>query len=87
MFELLGTVLTGGATGIVGSVIGKMFGFVDYWVEEKKADKEHGRTIEMLRLQNEIGATRTTLWVVQVVCGSLTCYVLSVLLLLLVSLF
>ena len=56
MFELLGTVLTGGATGIVGSVIGKMFGFVDYWVEEKKADKEHGRTIEMLRLQNEIGA-------------------------------
>jgi hypothetical protein len=47
MFELLGTVLTGGATGIVGSVIGKMFGFVDYWVEEKKADKEHGRTIEM----------------------------------------
>ena len=56
MFELLGTVLTGGATGIVGSVIGKMFGFVDYWVEEKKADKEHGRTIEMLKLQNEIGA-------------------------------
>ena len=56
MLELLGTVLTGGATGIIGSVIGKAFSFVDYWVEEKKADKDHGRTLEMLRLQNEIGA-------------------------------
>ena len=56
MFELIGTVLTGGATGVIGSVIGKLFGFVDYYVEEKKADKDHIRTIEMLRLQNEIGA-------------------------------
>ena len=56
MFDLIGTVLTGGATGVIGSVIGKLFGFVDYWVEEKKADKDHIRTIEMLRLQNEIGA-------------------------------
>jgi hypothetical protein len=56
MFDLIGTVLTGGATGVIGSVIGKLFGFVDYYVEEKKADKDHGRTIEMLRLQNEIGA-------------------------------
>ena len=52
MFDLIGTVLTGGATGVIGSVIGKLFGFVDYWVEEKKADKDHIRTIEMLRLQN-----------------------------------
>ena len=56
MFELIGTVLTGGATGVIGSVIGKAFSFVDAWQEEKKAEKDHGRTIEMLRLQNEIGA-------------------------------
>ena len=56
MFDLIGTVLTGGATGVIGSVIGKLFGFVDYYVEEKKAAKDHLRTIEMLRLQNEIGA-------------------------------
>ena len=56
MFDLIGTVLTGGATGVIGSVIGKAFSFLDAWQEEKKADKDHGRTIEMLRLQNEIGA-------------------------------
>jgi hypothetical protein len=56
MFELLGTVLTGGATGIIGSVIGKAFGFLDYWVEAKKADKDHSRTLEMLELQSKLGA-------------------------------
>lgn len=56
MFELIGTVLTGGATGIIGSVIGKAFGFLDAWQEEKKADSEHGRTLELLELQNKIGA-------------------------------
>jgi hypothetical protein len=54
MLELLGTVLTGGATGIIGSVIGKVFSFADYWVEQKKADKEHERTIEMLHLHAEL---------------------------------
>ena len=56
MLDLLGTVLTGGATGVIGSIIGKLFGFVDYWVEEKKADKDHARTLEMLELQNKLGA-------------------------------
>ena len=56
MFELIGTVLTGGATGIIGSVLGKAFGFIDAWQEEKKADSEHGRTLELLELQNKIGA-------------------------------
>ena len=56
MFELLGTVLTGGATGIIGSVIGKAFSFLDAWQEEKKATNEHGRTLELLELQNKIGA-------------------------------
>ena len=55
MFELLGTALAGGATGIFGSVLGKVFGFVDHWMEEKKAAKTHSRTLDMLRLQAEIG--------------------------------
>lgn len=56
MLELLTTALTGGATGIIGSIIGKAFSFLDFWVEEKKADKEHERTIALLELQNQIGA-------------------------------
>ena len=56
MFELLGTVLTGGVTGVVGSIIGKAFSFLDAWQEEKKATNEHGRTLELLELQNKIGA-------------------------------
>ena len=56
MLDLLATVLTGGATGIIGSVLGKAFSFLDYWVEEKKADGEHARTLELLNLQNKIGA-------------------------------
>jgi len=56
MFELLGTVPTGGVTGIIGSVIGKAFSFLDAWQEEKKATNEHGRTLELLELQNKIGA-------------------------------
>jgi hypothetical protein len=52
----LGTVLTGGITGVVGSVIGKAFSFLDSWQEEKKANNEHGRTLELLELQNKLGA-------------------------------
>jgi len=40
----------------VGSVIGKAFSFLDAWQEEKKATNEHGRTLELLELQNKIGA-------------------------------
>ena len=56
MLELLGTVLTGGVTGIVGSVIGKAFSFLDAWQEEKKADHDHERTVALLELQNKFGA-------------------------------
>jgi len=56
MLESLLTVLTGGATGIIGSVLGRAFSFLDFWVEEKKADKEHARTLDLLELQNRIGA-------------------------------
>lgn len=56
MFDFLLSVLSGGATGIFGSVIGKVFGLVDGWQEEKKAKNEHARTMEMARLQNELRA-------------------------------
>ena len=56
MLDTLMTVLTGGATGIIGSIMGKAFSFLDFWVEEKKADKDHARTLELLELQNKIGA-------------------------------
>jgi len=59
MLDLLGTVLTGGATGIIGSVLGKAFSFLDYWIDEKKADSEHERTLALLELQNKIGAEET----------------------------
>ncbi|ANS04748.1 hypothetical protein [uncultured Mediterranean phage] len=56
MLELLGTVLTGGATGIIGSILGKAFGFLEYWVEEKKKDNDHQRTLEMLEMQGKLRA-------------------------------
>lgn len=56
MMDLIFSVLTGGATGILGSVLGKAFNFVDMYVEEKKAAGEHTRTIEMHRLQAELRA-------------------------------
>ena len=53
MWDVIGTVLTGGATGIIGTVIGKAFSFVDSWQKEKAADKEHTRSIELYKLQSE----------------------------------
>tara|TARA_R110000751_G_C13701671_1_gene473423 strand:- start:208 stop:666 length:459 start_codon:yes stop_codon:yes gene_type:complete len=54
MWDVIGTVLTGGATGIIGTVIGKAFSFVDSWQKEKAADKEHTRSIELYKLQSEL---------------------------------
>tara|TARA_E500000305_G_scaffold36667_2_gene27937 strand:- start:3065 stop:3523 length:459 start_codon:yes stop_codon:yes gene_type:complete len=54
MFEMLTTVLTGGATGILGTVIGKGFSFIDNWQKEKANDKEHTRTIELYKVQAEL---------------------------------
>lgn len=54
MFETILSVLTGGLTGVVGSLIGKAFGFLDMLAEEKKAKNEHIRTIEMTRLNAEL---------------------------------
>ena len=56
MFDILLSVLTGGATGIIGSIIGRVFSFVEAWQAEKKAKNDHGRTIEMHRLQAELRA-------------------------------
>jgi hypothetical protein len=54
--EFLLSVLTGGATGILGSVLGKVFSFADFWMESKKAEADHVRTIEMTRLQHDLRA-------------------------------
>ena len=54
MWDVIGTVLTGGATGIIGTIIGKGFSFIDSWQKEKAADKEHTRSIELYRLQSEL---------------------------------
>lgn len=54
MFDMILSVLTGGATGILGSVLGKLFNFADYWIEAKKADANHARTIEMTQLQHDL---------------------------------
>ena len=56
MMDMIFSVLTGGATGILGSVLGKAFNFVDMYVDERKAAGEHQRTIEMHRLQAELRA-------------------------------
>ena len=56
MMDMIFSVLTGGATGILGSVLGKVFNFADVFIEEKKAKGEHERTIEMHRLQSELRA-------------------------------
>ena len=51
MVDMIFSVLTGGATGILGSVLGKVFNFVDVFIEEKKAKGEHERAMDMHRLQ------------------------------------
>ena len=56
MWDVIGSVMTGGATGILGSVLGKLFNFADVYIEEKKAKGEHERTMEMHRLQSELRA-------------------------------
>lgn len=54
--DFLLTVLTGGATGLLGSIFGKLFSFADAWIAEKKADADHKRTIEMHKLQHDLRA-------------------------------
>lgn len=54
MFDILLSVLTGGATGILGSILGKLFSFADAWIAEKKATADHERTKDMHRLQAEL---------------------------------
>jgi hypothetical protein len=54
VFDFILATLTGGATGIFGSIVGKVFGFIDGWQKEKKDQHDHERTLEMLKLQNEL---------------------------------
>jgi hypothetical protein len=53
ILDIIGTVVTGGATGIIGSIIGKVFGFVEAWQEEKKEQRTHERTLAMLEVQHK----------------------------------
>ena len=53
IIDIIGTVLTGGATGIIGSIIGKAFSFIDAWQEEKKEQRGHERTLQMLEVQQK----------------------------------
>ena len=54
MLDLLGTVVSGGLSGIVGSLIGKAFSFLDAWQAEKAASADHQRTLEMLEMQGKM---------------------------------
>lgn len=53
MWDIIGTVLTGGATGIIGSIFGKVLGFVEAWQQEKEDQREHERTLQMLEAQHK----------------------------------
>lgn len=54
MLDLLMTALTGGATGILGTILGKVFSIGESFVKEREKDKEHQRTMELTRLQYEL---------------------------------
>jgi len=56
MFDLLLTVLSGGATGILGSLLGRVFSFAESWVKEKEKAADHERVMQLTRLQYELGA-------------------------------
>ena len=73
MIDLLMTVFTGGATGLIGSIIGKAFSFMDFWVDEKKANNEHDRTIQLLELQNKLGAQEPRLTTMIFLLGMVAC--------------
>ena len=54
MLDAILSVATGGASGLIGSIISKGFSIFDNIQEEKKSQREHERTIEMHRLDAEL---------------------------------
>ena len=54
MLDTLLTVATGGASGLLGSVISKGFSIFDNMQQEKKNQRDHERTMEMHRLDAEL---------------------------------
>ena len=54
MLDTILTVATGGASGLLGSVIGKAFSIFDNMQQEKKSQRDHERTMEMHRLDAEL---------------------------------
>lgn len=59
MFELLASVLSGGMTGIIGSVVGGVFKFLDRREEAKAKAAEFQQEQALLRLQMEAGRAET----------------------------
>ncbi len=56
MFDMILSVLTGGATGILGSLLSTGISFLNSYAEERKEAARHLRTIEMHRLNAELKA-------------------------------
>ena len=54
MLDAILSVATGGASGLLGTIISKGFSIFDNIQEEKKSQREHERTIEMHRLDSEL---------------------------------
>jgi hypothetical protein len=54
MLDTILSVATGGASGLLGTIISKGFSIFDNIQEEKKSQREHERTIEMHRLDAEL---------------------------------
>jgi len=54
MLDSILTIATGGVSGLLGSVISKGFSIFDNMQQEKKNQKDHERTMEMHRLDNEL---------------------------------
>jgi len=54
MLDAILSIATGGASGLIGSIISKGFSIFDNIQEEKKSQREHERTIEMHRLDAEL---------------------------------
>ena len=53
MFEILGSVLTGGATGIIGSIIGQAGRFLETRQKLKKMQLEFTQELQLQEMQIE----------------------------------
>ena len=63
MFELFGAVLSGGATGIIGSLVGRVFGWLEKREEAKEnaAQRAHELDLQKLNIQARAAETENEL--------------------------